>query len=404
MGTLRASIAECIVGVFGFDENNELIKSILFPKNAEKIAERIERSQRGGIVKELEKLISDLKALGYESFVFESDLLAKTVHEKMDVDVEVERPSLSAQKLRRNFERMVVEAGYTKGFEGVRRLMYDVSMFLATTKVKLAGEEKDLLVIQAVSALDEVDKIFNIISGRVREWYGLHFPELSRLVDKNELYLKLVVGLGERGNFTAERIRDEGLPLYEAKKLVEAAKSSMGIDISEADISGIRALSKKALSLYESRRGIRQYIGETMDEVAPNVKALAGPTLGARLIAAVGGLRNLAKKPSSTIQVLGAEKALFRSIRTKANPPKHGIIFQHPEVHGSSRRERGKIARVLAGKLAIAARLDAYSGRNIGDKLRADFNKRIKGIREARNHCNGDRRKLKENKSFVSAS
>lgn len=401
---MKASIAECITGIFVFDEDNALIRSMPFPKSAEKIAERIERAQRGEIVEELENLISDLKARGYESFVFESERLAKSVHDKMNVSVEVKKPSPSAEKLRRNLERMVVETGYAENYDEVRRLMHEVSMSLAKRKVTSALGEKDLLVIQAVSALDEVDKIFNTLSSRVREWYGIHFPELGRLVGKNETYLKLVFGLGERGNFTAERIKSEDLPLYEAEKVAEAAKSSMGIDISEADLSGIRTLSKKALSLYESRRGIKRYIEETMDEIAPNVKALVGSTLGARLIAATGGLRNLAKKPSSTIQVLGAEKALFRSIRTKAKPPKHGMIFQHPEVHGSPRRKRGKIARALAGKLAIAARLDAYSGKNIGDELRADLNRRIERIKEAHTPREDERSKPKEGKTFVSGS
>ena len=380
---MKASIAECIMGIFCFDEDNELIRSVPFPKNVEKIAERIEKSQGGEIIEEMENLISDLKARGYETFIFESKRLAKNVHDKLNVNVEVEKPTPSAEKLRRNLEMMVVEAGYAENYDEVRRLMHEVSLLLAKRRVTSTIGEKDLLVIQAVSALDEVDKIFNNLSSRVREWYGLHFPELDRLIEKNETYLKLVAGLGARDNFTAERIESEDVPLYEVEKVAEAAKSSMGIGISEADLSEIRALSKKALSLYDSRRGIKRYIEEMMDEIAPNIKALVGSTLGARLIAATGGLRNLAKKPSSTIQILGAEKALFRSIRTKAKPPKHGMIFQHPEVHGSPRRKRGKVARLLAGKLAIAARLDAYSGKNIGDELRADLNRRIKKIREA---------------------
>ena len=119
-----------------------------------------------------------------------------------------------------------------------------------------------------------------------------------------------------------------------------------------------------------------------MEEVAPNIKALAGTLLGARLIALGGRLENLAKKPASTVQVLGAEKALFRSIRTGTHPPKHGIIFQHTMIHESKQWQRGKIARVLAGKLAIASRIDAYGGRYMGDKLIEDLEKRVKEIKE----------------------
>ena len=119
-----------------------------------------------------------------------------------------------------------------------------------------------------------------------------------------------------------------------------------------------------------------------MEEVAPNTRAIGGSLLGARLLALAGGLLNLAKLPASTIQVLGAEKALFRSLKTKARPPKHGIIFQHPLIHDAKRWQRGKIARALAGKLAIAARVDAFNGEYMGDRLKADLEKRIDEIRE----------------------
>jgi nucleolar protein 56 len=119
-----------------------------------------------------------------------------------------------------------------------------------------------------------------------------------------------------------------------------------------------------------------------MEEVAPNIKTLTGSLLGARLIAIAGGLTNLAKRPASTIQVLGAEKALFRSLKTGTRPPKHGIIFQHAYLHDAKRWHRGKIARALAGKLAIAARIDAFGGRCAGEELKANLEKRIEEIRE----------------------
>jgi nucleolar protein 56 len=119
-----------------------------------------------------------------------------------------------------------------------------------------------------------------------------------------------------------------------------------------------------------------------MEEVAPNTKALAGSLLGARLIAIAGGLSNLSRKPASTIQILGAEKALFRSLKTGTLPPKHGLIFQHTFLHDAKRWQRGKIARALAGKLAIAVRTDAFGGRDIRAALKADLDKRVAEIQE----------------------
>jgi nucleolar protein 56 len=127
---------------------------------------------------------------------------------------------------------------------------------------------------------------------------------------------------------------------------------------------------------------MESYVDKTMEEVAPNTRAVAGALLGARLIAIAGSLRNLAMRPASTIQVLGAEKALFRSLKTGARPPKHGLIFQHALLHDAKRWQRGKIARVLAGKLAIAVRTDAFGGRYVGDALKADIDKRLEEIRE----------------------
>jgi nucleolar protein 56 len=156
----------------------------------------------------------------------------------------------------------------------------------------------------------------------------------------------------------------------------------MGADMAEQDLSEIQALSKNVLELYELRKNMERYVENTMEEVAPNTKAVAGALLGARLIAIAGSLQNLAMRPASTIQVLGAEKALFRSLKTGARPPKHGLIFQHALLHDAKRWQRGKIARAIAGKIAIAARSDAFGGRYVGDRLKADIDKRIEEIRK----------------------
>jgi nucleolar protein 56 len=160
------------------------------------------------------------------------------------------------------------------------------------------------------------------------------------------------------------------------------AEKSMGADMAEQDLAEIQALSKNVLELYELRKNMEHYVEKTMEEVAPNTKAVAGALLGARLIAIAGSLQNLAMRPASTIQVLGAEKALFRSLKTGARPPKHGLIFQHTLLHDAKRWQRGKIARAIAGKLAIAARSDAFGGKYVGDKLKADIDKRLAEIRE----------------------
>jgi nucleolar protein 56 len=190
------------------------------------------------------------------------------------------------------------------------------------------------------------------------------------------------MNLGYRENYTAEALEKENIPKERAGLTAKAAESSMGADIAGPDLEQIQALAKNVLEFYELRKNMENYLDRTMEEMAPNVRAVAGALLGARLIAIAGSLQNLAMRPASTIQVLGAEKALFRSLKTGARPPKHGLIFQHTLLHDAKRWQRGKIARVIAGKLAIAARVDAFGGHYIGDRLKADVNKRLEEIRE----------------------
>jgi nucleolar protein 56 len=187
--------------------------------------------------------------------------------------------------------------------------------------------------------------------------------------------------LGNRENFTVENLERENIPKERTQLVAKAAESSMGADVAESDLVMVQALAKDVLNFYLLRKNMEDYVDQTMEELAPNVRAVAGALLGARLIAMTGSLRNLAMRAASTIQVIGAEKALFRSLKTGARPPKHGLIFQHTLLHDAKRWQRGKIARVIAGKLAIAARTDAFgAGHYIGDKLKADINKRIEEI------------------------
>jgi len=217
---------------------------------------------------------------------------------------------------------------------------------------------------------------------RIREWYGVHFPELDRLLDKHETYARLVFKLGKKENFTLENLEKMEIPKAKAERIAKTSETSMGADLTETDLSQIQALCKNVIELYKLRESLEAYLDKAMEEVAPNTKALVGSLLGARLIAIAGGLTNLAKRPASTIQVLGAEKALFRSLKTGTRPPKHGIIFQHTYLHEAKKWQRGKIARALAGKIAIAARTDAFGGRYIGEELKADLEKRIEEIHE----------------------
>jgi len=374
-------LVECVVGVFAFDEQNRDIDAVFFPKRVEDMVEAVGKLQRGESVEEVLSLAERLVRRGYRELIFENDCLAKAVEERFDVKVSVERPSEAGEHLRGNMGRLAVERGFVASLDEFYTLVHDVSTALARIGVREASGRRDLIVSQAVFILDDLDKTFNLFANRLREWYGHHFPELGGLIDKSDTYVQLVASLGERLNFTVEKLTEMGLSVQRAETISAAAKASMGADMEEKDVDEVRAFSKALLELYASRGSIERYLDDLMKEVAPNVRELVGSTLGARLIAAAGGLENMSKKSSGTIQVLGAEKALFRSLKTGTRPPKHGLIFQHKNVHQSPRWQRGKIARALAGKLAIAARLDSYGGEYRGGKLREELDKRVEEIR-----------------------
>ena len=390
---LKAFIIPSIIGILGFGEKGELIGKRLFPRDPKEIAKRLKRINSGEIIPEMKDLISELKNKGYETFIFEDPDLAENIREKLRVSSEVEPQSEIGRSLRKKLGEYAVEFDFLKSTLDLPRLIHEVSMEISRTSVKEAAERRDFLIIQAVEALDDLDKTLNLFAGRIREWYGLHFPELTHLISKHELYARLVHKLGGRGNFLNENLEVFDLPKDKVKEIVRAAQTSMGADLNGQDLEQIRMLCSQYLSLSETRRKIERYLSEMMKEEAPNISALTGPILGARLIALAGGLENLAKMPSSTIQVLGAEKALFRTLTTGARPPKHGVLFQHALVHGSKRSLRGKISRLLAGKIAIAARTDVFSGNYIGDELKKALLEKVEEIRKR-----GSRRKVSRKK------
>lgn len=379
---MKATIIQTVFGVLAFDEGNRLIARSLFQKNPEEAAKTLVEMESGKTVKEVAELISHLKNNGYDFFVFENPLLATEVKERFGVSVEFSKISEAGELLRSNMEGFAIETGFVKDYEEFRRWMQSVALEIAKLRVKKAVEKRDLIIAQAIQTLDDLDKTINLFMNRIREWYGIHFPELDRMLEKHETYARLVLNIGNKEGFTIEKLEAEGLPETKAEQIANTAQSSMGADLPETDLTQIQALCKSVLNLYELRQTLETYIDTAMEEVAPNIKALTGSLLGSRLIALAGGLTNLAKMPASTLQVLGAEKALFRSLKTGTRPPKHGIIFQHPFLHEAKKWQRGKIARALAGKLAIAARTDVFGGRYIGEELKADLEKRVEEIHQ----------------------
>jgi nucleolar protein 56 len=242
-------------------------------------------------------------------------------------------------------------------------------------------EVRDKYIAQAINSIDDINSILNLIFARLSEWFGIHFPELQDLVRDNNQYIRLIANM--KGKLRSEISLDDIESLSEKRRdlISDAAKNSLGADISTYDMSPITQLASFGVEILKIKENLESYIDESMQEVAPNLNYLVGSLLGARLISLAGNLENLAKRSSGTIQVLGAEKALFRHLRSGEDPPKHGVIFQSPFIHSARKHQRGKIARALAGKLSIAARVDFFSGEFIGQSLLEDLEKRITTIK-----------------------
>ncbi len=379
---MKVTILCCVIGALGLEDDGRIVDKVLFPKDPAEVAKRLAIIRSGEVVEEVVDLVKRLKGMGYDRFVFESPELARSLRERLSVEAEVVKPSDVGRALRRGLSAIAVNAGFVERPEGFHSFLHQVSMNLAKECVRKAEEKRDLLVVQAIKTIDDLDEALNLFVNRVREWYGVHFPELSKLVEEHGLYVKIASCAKSKDELTREELEELGLPSWKATRIVEVARTSMGARLEDVDVEQIRRICKTVLELHELRRSLEGYVEGLMEDVAPNVKALVGSLLGARLIALAGGLEGLAKMPASTVQVLGAEKALFRALRTGARPPKHGIIFQHAYLHDVKKWQRGKVARALAGKLAIAARADAFSSKYIGDELRASLEKRIKEIQE----------------------
>ncbi len=306
-------------------ENGKILESKQFPKDAKEIAKRLQVVSKGGILEEEKQL-----AEGQKRFLVLDQRLTKLGGER----IEEEAPDLKSE-----------DFGFSSD------LLHEAMMLLAKeATAKPPSPDED--VSQAVNALDDLMMSANLLSERLHEWYGTHFPEHRKMM-KEEEFIELVI--------------------LECKK--------GGLE-SEPDLEPISELARTLRDLHEQMRILEDYIKNQMETNASNLSFLVGPIIGARLISKAGGLSRLSRLPSGTIQVLGAEKALFRHLKDGTNPPKHGVIFQHPLVHRAPYWQRGKIARAFASKIAIAAKLDQHSNKSQGELLKKDLLARIEEIKE----------------------
>jgi nucleolar protein 56 len=252
----------------------------------------------------------------------------------------------------------------------------------AKKKIQEKYKEKEVHIIKAVKILEDLDTTSNLLIEQLREWHSVHFPELNEIVKDNEQYLKLVFELGDKRNFVPEKIFDVVPNKVLAEKISQAAKKSIGSEASQKDINEMQSLALNCHNLKAEREAMAKYIETEMKKELPAFTELCGAILGAKILAKALSKKRLAFMPASRLQVIGAEKSLFMHFKMKAKSPKYGYIFQHPLIQGSKPYNRGKVARLLAAKLSIAAKMDYFGSKADVQDIKRELEEKARKINE----------------------
>lgn len=331
---MECYITYCIKGFLAFSEDFELITQKLFPK--ESIVTALIEIENKKIVSQEKEIIEEVSK-DYDKIIIESNKRISDYSCLKSFDkLEIKTPNAGGEYLRSNLEKFVGDD------------YLEVYQQLAIAKMKEASKSEDKHLIQAINSIDEIDESISKLIERIREWYALYFPEMD-VIKNNETYVRLIAE-----NKTKEKI-------IEAKPDVFLIDSDYDEEINQSDLNIMNNYANSIYELQKSRKSIENYIEDKMESLAPNLKLLVGASLGAKLISHAGGLKRLATYPSSTVQIMGAEKALFRHLKSGDRPPKYGLIYQHPQIRGAKWWNRGKIARMLASKISLACRKDIFT-------------------------------------------
>ncbi|MBI4017546.1 MAG: hypothetical protein HY366_01220, partial [Candidatus Aenigmarchaeota archaeon] len=345
-------VTACVAGVFALNKDLRVVAFELFPKDAETIRERMHVLSKGQVVPELETLLSRLD---------DKTLVTDLMFEREGFKITRDANNAGTRHLQDNMRTIAIEAEFVTNVQELNELLSAIARLETKSKLR-TKPSKDRLVIQAVAAMEDLTEITNLMSERLHEWYGIYNPELERSVRDNERYARSVVEGAKKGD------------------------ESVGTYVEPGDMETIKLHAAETVGLFALRKNFEDYLELTMPEIAPNTAAIAGPVLAARLIKHAGSLERLAKLPASTIQILGAEKALFRFMKARkggrgagdARPPKYGLLFVHEYVQNAPAERRGKVARTLAAKISLAAKTDFYSGDDRSAAYAADLKEKIR--------------------------
>lgn len=366
---MECYITYCVKGFYAFNDKNELICEKLFPED--EIISRLAEINDKKIVKEELEIINEVNE-DFDEIIIESN---KRLSDYDNDKIRIETPNPAGEYLRSNYDEF--------GLDGEE--LSKVYQNLAIYKIKKESASEDKHLIQAVNSIDEIDESISKLIERIREWYALYFPEMD-VIKNNETYIKLI-----SQNKSKEEIlkaKPEAFP----QEIIDLEE-----DINPLDLEIMNNYAKSIYELQQSRKNIEEYIDNKMQSIAPNLKLLVGSTLGAKLISHAGGIKRLAMYPSSTVQIMGAEKALFRHLKSGDRPPKYGLIYQHPQIRGAKWWNRGKIARIFAGRISLAVRRDVFT-KTVDENIAEDFKQKVEEIEKNNPFPTKTTKKRKEEK------
>lgn len=376
---MKCYIIDTLIALFGIDEIGTIVNFRNFNEKPQKAVEFFKSIEEGKLTDEYKLFLQEIHNSGFREFIFDNKKLEVITAEHGIYQTKFLPKSLEFKNFRLNLSEQFRSIGISLNENQILQKYKSIQEELTRYKIKKVGARDDVIVIQIIESLDIIKKSISLLSSRMREWYGLHFPELTdKLVEDNVVLAKIISRIGTRDNYTLENL-SENFQFNEARiqRLLKLAPNSMGSDI---DIKILQGYTNQIVNLDNYRIELESYLDRLTEKVAPNMCAIVGSLVTAKLIAKAGSLEKLAFMPASRIQLLGAEKALYRFLKTGEKRPKHGLIFQWNQIRSAKPYHRGKIARMVSGKIGLASKLDYFDGDYMGDNLLQEIEGKIKEI------------------------
>ncbi len=365
---MKCYLTNCFMGFMLFDESFTLIDYELFPKR--RLAKEMIELEKQDLTLQEESILKR-NAKNCTSIIIETNLnISEYKNLKGASKFKFETPNAAGEFLRSNMNKILVENEILEPEDDLNAILHDLSMGIINYKLKEASKARDSYLIQAINSIGDIDEATGKLLERLREWYTIHFPELNKIKNQ-EKYVDLVVEYGDRDSIIESKLLDE----------MVITDQNPGAEIEDFDLKMVKIFADSIKTLQNTKKSLTNYVEQKMNEIAPNLSDLVGSLLGAKLIAHAGSLERLSLFPSSTVQIMGAEKALFRHLKTGERPPKHGLIYQYPEIRSAKWWLKGKIARALAAKISLAVRKDVYSG-EFDAGIKESFEKHLEEIKK----------------------